>query len=73
MIEILYYACCGAQMQGTPTMVFEEWPDGRPRAWEIRCPCGRTVGTYIDGGTLDLGLVRDSQLNQDNDFQVFQL
>ena len=71
MKEILYYVCCGARMEGKPTTMFEEWPDGRPRAWETRCPCGRTVSTQIDGGTLDLGVVRDDQLNPDNDFQVF--
>lgn len=26
---------------------------------------------YLDGGVLDLGLVRDSQLNSGNDFQIF--
>ena len=26
---------------------------------------------FLDGGTLDLGLVRDSTLNDTNDFQVF--
>jgi hypothetical protein len=28
-------------------------------------------GVYIDGGTLDLGVVRDSTLISTNDFQVF--
>ncbi len=28
------------------------------------------AGVYIDGGTLDLGIVRDSTLNSTNDFQV---
>ncbi len=28
-------------------------------------------GVYIDGGTLDLGIVRDSALNSTNDFQIF--
>ena len=71
MSEKLYYGCCGAEMRSTPTTVFEVWPDGRPQAWEIRCPCGLTVGTYIDGGKLDLGLVRDQQLNPDNRFEIF--
>jgi hypothetical protein len=26
---------------------------------------------HVDGGTLDLGLVRDSTLNSTNDFQIF--
>jgi hypothetical protein len=26
---------------------------------------------YVDGGTLELGLVRDSVLNKTNDFQIF--
>jgi hypothetical protein len=26
---------------------------------------------YLDGGTLELGLVRDSVLNKTNDFQIF--
>ena len=33
--------------------------------------CGHQSGIWIDGGTLDLGLVRDTDLNSDNDyFQV---
>ena len=26
---------------------------------------------YLDGGALDLGLVRDSTLNSQNDYQIF--
>ena len=33
--------------------------------------CGHQSGIWINGGTLDLGLVRDTDLNSDNDYQVF--
>lgn len=34
--------------------------------------CGTSFGGWINGGTLDLGLVDDSQLNPDNRFEVFK-
>jgi hypothetical protein len=33
--------------------------------------CGEPFGGWMDGGLLDLGLVRDDQLNPDNDYEVF--
>ncbi len=36
------------------------------------CPeCDVTVSVMYDFGELDLGLVKDSVLNQNNDFEVF--
>ena len=67
MSEIYIWRCCGEQIG--EWSVVETWPDGTPRAWERRCPCGRGVMTQIDGGTLDLGLLERSK--DDNDFEVF--
>lgn len=44
----------------------EQW-----RGWRWVCDsCGAQTGLMLDYGTLDLGIVRDSQL-KDRDFQVF--
>lgn len=52
----------------------EPIPGGGVRSWPNRVewflfPEGAWV--YLDGGTLDLGIVRDSTLNSQNDYQVF--
>ncbi len=47
-----------------PQLIECSWLDGRDLMGR-----GRIVA--IDGGTLDLGIVRDSQLNSTNDFQIF--
>jgi hypothetical protein len=44
---------------------------GRGRVEHIKLGFPEGTFLYIDGGTLDLGLVRDSTLNSTNDFQVF--
>jgi hypothetical protein len=52
----------GAQAAGTPVTFPTEL------VWYLF-----SEGTFLflDGGTLDLGLVRDSQLNSTNDYQIF--
>jgi hypothetical protein len=48
-----------------PTVTVE----GNTTRWD--CPeCGRNIMISIDGGTLDLGLVRDEDLGDMNDFEV---
>lgn len=52
----------------------EPTPGGGVRSWPNRVewflfPEGAWV--YLDGGTLDLGIVRDSILNSQNDYQIF--
>jgi hypothetical protein len=44
--------------------------EGNMTSWD--CPeCGRNIMISIEGGTIDLGLVRDEQLEEGNDFEVF--
>ena len=39
---------------------------------EWHCPqCGEHLGAFIDGGELDLGLIRDNTPNRTSDLQVF--
>lgn len=46
---------------------------------EDRCPggrhvcedCGQECGIWLDGGTLDLGLIEQASLNPDNSFEIF--
>jgi hypothetical protein len=53
----------GAQAAGT---VLAHWP---PTVNYLLYPEGTFI--HLDGGELDLGVVRDSSLNLVNDFQVF--
>ncbi len=47
-----------------PTVVGCSWLSERELA-------GRGRMVFIDGGTLDFGIIRDSTLNARNDFQIF--
>jgi hypothetical protein len=47
----------GALLAFPPTVVWYLFPEGS--------------FLYLDGGTLELGIVRDSVLNKTNDFQIF--
>ncbi len=66
-----FWLCCGTEITGKPTTVFDWNEDGTPHSSEERCKCGQGHIFRMDGGLLDLGLVRDDQLNDANDFQVF--
>ena len=76
MSETFYICRCMAERKPFPTQ--EELRAYRPieeregdtTTWT--CPaCGTVILVQIDGGTLDLGLVRDEQLKDGNDFEVF--
>ena len=77
MSETFYICRCRAER--IPAMTLDELRAYRPivtvegdtTRWD--CPvCGNNLLISIDGGTLDLGLVRDEVLAKgDNDFQVF--
>jgi len=62
-----YWACCGAPIGANVEVSVMD--DGTV-AREDKCPCGKSTFLQLDGGTLDLGLVRDEQL-QRNDYQIF--
>lgn len=49
----------------------DERVDGIGWYYGICETCEKVICSACDGGTLDLGLVRDDQLNPNNDFQVF--
>lgn len=50
-----------------PTVIGCSWISEREMAGRGRAP----QMVYIDGGVLDLGIVRDSTLNSTNDYHVF--
>lgn len=50
--------------------VIARWPNGDIQEAEWLCSCDnppKRKGWYLDGGKLDLGLVRDEQLQDDSD------
>lgn len=73
--EILVCRSClendylAAQIETVPL----ETPPDAVAAWEWRCSlCGLSYGFSVDYGTLDLGLVRDEQLDTRDDFWVYE-
>lgn len=69
----VYMVACRscAALQQVET-VATEWRDGEPVAWEHRCAnCDHPFGFVLDGGELDLGLVKESITTDINDFEVF--
>ena len=69
---ILVCGACGAELQ---LVVIARWENGDIQEAEWRCPTDsahlHAHGWYCDQGTLDLGLVRDSTLNDRFDYEVF--
>jgi len=63
---VFFCRVCNDQMKIEST-TFEDGSGGVHRCSVCKTQCG----LWLDGGTLDLGIVRDEQLNEDNDFQVF--
>lgn len=73
MSETVYVFWCDAcQSVMEITTVVDEYLDGKPISGHFACSrCGKRYGVWLDGGELDLESVRESDLNANNDFEVF--
>lgn len=69
------YVCggCGKPVKMT---IVERWPNGEiaEATWDCDTDgCGKPAHAwYCDGGTLDLGLVRDEPLPRSDDFWIYE-
>lgn len=71
--EIIYEPMDDVPPPPMPILSTAMDPPDQWKCWIWRCrSCGAQMVVTYDWGTLDLGMVRDSDLNTDNDFEVFE-
>ncbi len=71
MSEYIYTYHCG-ECHGELQSVTDEWLDGKAIRGHWECSeCGATGGIWMDGGTVDLDAIRESDLRPDNEFVIF--
>ncbi len=73
MSDTIYMIFCDQCQEMTEIEVTsDEFLDGKAISGGHVCArCGRSFGIWMDGGKLDLGLVRESVTHDDNNFEVF--
>ncbi len=73
MSETFYVTyCTGCENVMELQSVTDEWLDGKAISGRHVCShCGKSYGVWIDGGTIDLGVVKEGIHQNVNDFEVF--